>query len=258
MPKKGLCVSAFGLSCPRVMFVKPLPFQTRQRLINTVLNLLFPADCVVCGEPVKDWRSGPLCPACESSFKPVKPPFCSQCGFAISEPDMLCGNCLTGKTQYDLGRSALTFDTSLREVIHHFKYNDRVSLARPLGRALEACLGSNGFAADRIVPVPLYRKRERQRGYNQAALLAARLGLDVQPDVIRRRKNTESQTGLTRSKRIRNGRGAFECSRPISGQILIVDDVQTTGATTNEVARVLKKAGATRVEVLTVARVGLP
>ncbi len=174
----------------------------------------------------------------------------------MSEPDMLCGNCLIGKTQYDLGRSALTFDTSLREVIHHFKYNDRVSLARPLGRALEACLGSNGFAADRVVPVPLYRKRERQRGYNQAALLAARLGLDVQPGAIRRRKNTESQTDLTRSQRIRNVRGAFECSRPVGGPVLIVDDVQTTGATINEVAKALKRAGASRVEVLTLARVG--
>ena len=225
-------------------------------MINTVLNLLFPTDCVVCGEAVKDWRLGPLCPTCESGFKPVKPPFCSQCGFAMSEPDTLCGNCLTGKTRYDFGRSALTFDQGLRQVIHHFKYNDRVSLARPLGRALKACLEADGFGADRVVPVPLYRKRERQRGYNQAALLAARLGLDVQPDVIRRRKNTESQTGLTRAQRIKNVRSAFECRKSVDGPVLIVDDVQTTGATINEVAKALKRAGASRVEVLTLARVG--
>ncbi len=159
-------------------------------------------------------------------------------------------------TQFDFGRSALVFDAGLREVIHHFKYNDRVSLARPLGRALLTCIKREGFTAESVVAVPLHRARERGRGYNQAALLAARLGRRLEHDIIRRRKNTGSQTGLTRAQRAGNVRGAFECRRRIEGSILVVDDVQTTGATINEVARVLKKAGASRVEVVTLARAG--
>ena len=213
-------------------------------------------NCVVCRESARDWRLGPLCSNCEGQFKPLEGPFCVRCGFPVAAPEIQCGACIAGRTQFDLGRSALAFDAGLREVIHHFKYNDRVSLARPLGRALLMCLERERFAAECVVPVPLHRTRERGRGYNQAALLAARLDRRLEPNVVRRRKNTESQTGLTRGQRLGNVRGAFECRRRISGSVLVVDDVQTTGATLNEIARVLKRAGASRVEVVTVARVG--
>jgi len=225
-------------------------------LINTVLNLVFPTDCVACGEAARDWRLGPLCLQCEGQFTPIEAPFCVRCGFPVAAPESQCGACISGRTQFDLGRSALAFDARLRKVIHHFKYNDRVSLARPLGRALLSCLEREPFRAGCVVAVPLHRKRERGRGYNQAALLAARLGRRLESDLIRRRKNTESQTGLTRAQRIGNVRGAFECRRPVKGSVLVVDDVQTTGATINEVARVLRRAGASRVEVITVARAG--
>ena len=97
-------------------------------LINGLLNLLFPVDCVVCGNSVQRYRSGPLCPACESLWTPLGPPFCERCGFPLTSFDTECGACITGSTKVDLGRSALDFDEGLRQVIHHFKYNDRVSL----------------------------------------------------------------------------------------------------------------------------------
>ena len=212
-------------------------------------------DCVVCGESARDWRLGPLCSKCERQFKPLEPPFCVRCGFPVATIETQCGACVTERTQFDVGRSALSFDAELRQVIHHFKYNERISLARPLGRALLRCLESDCFTAGCVVPVPLHRTQERGRGYNQAALLAARLDRQLEPDIIRRRVNTKSQTGLTRAQRLGNIRGAFECRRRIRGSFLVVDDVQTTGATLNEVARVLKRAGASRVEVLTLARV---
>ena len=134
-------------------------------------------------------------------------------------------------------------------------YNDRVSLARPLGRALRACLDREPFTARVVVPVPIHRSRQRKRGYNQAALLAVKLGLPVDFSILKRVQNSESQTGLTRIQRLRNVRGAFKSRRRIHGSVLIVDDVQTTGATINEVARVLRLSGASRVEALTVARV---
>jgi len=148
------------------------------------------------------------------------------------------------------------FTHTLREIIHHLKYADRVSLARPLGDILKECLQKEKFQGDVVVPVPLHRSRERIRGFNQAELIALRTGLPVASRILRRRKNTPSQTGLTRSERKRNLAGAFEVRDEVAGrQIILVDDVYTTGSTMNEIARTLKRAGAGRVEVLTVARV---
>ena len=181
---------------------------------------------------------------------------CPRCGYQAPAIEGLCGRCRTGDTRYDFGRAALVFDESLRLAIHHFKYNDRVSLARPFGAALRACLKCQDFVAELIVPVPLHRSRERERGYNQAELLAATLGRPVDRRLLGRRRPTATQTGLTQYQRAVNVRGAFEVRRKVSGSVLIVDDVETTGSTINEVAKVLRRGGASRVEVLTLARVG--
>jgi ComF family protein len=156
---------------------------------------------------------------------------------------------------FDFARSALLFTRTLREIVHHLKYSDRVSLANPLGDILKECLQREPFSGDLIVPVPLHRARQRQRGYNQAELLATRLGRPMNTRLLRRRKNTSSQTGLSRIERKRNLASAFEARRDVKGTVIVVDDVYTTGSTMNEIARTLKRAGAERVEVLTVARV---
>jgi ComF family protein len=156
---------------------------------------------------------------------------------------------------FDFARSAVLFTHTFREIIHHLKYADRVSLAGPLGNILKQCLESHEFKGTLIVPVPLHRTRERIRGFNQAELIASRLGLPVDNRLLRRRKDTPSQTGLTRNERKRNLAGAFEVSGKVRGTVIVVDDVYTTGSTMNEVSRTLKRAGAERVEVLTVARV---
>jgi ComF family protein len=223
--------------------------------LDAVLNIVFPCSCIVCGSTETRWRSGAICPDCEAALRPLVQPYCHRCGLASPAIEGLCGRCITGETRYELGRAALRFDARLRTIIHHFKYNDRVSLARPLGRAMRQCLDANSFNPDLVVPVPLHRRRERERGYNQSALLAASLDLKVDARLVRRRVDTGSQTGKSLPYRLRNVRGAFECAGPVRGSILLVDDVQTTGATVNEIARVLKKNGADRVEVLTAARV---
>jgi ComF family protein len=167
----------------------------------------------------------------------------------------MCGLCIRGEHIFDFARSALLFTHTLREIIHHLKYADRVSLARPLGNILKECLESHEFRGTLVVPVPLHRSRERIRGFNQAELIAARLGRPVASRLLRRRKNTPSQTGLSRTDRKRNLAGAFEVREKVSGTVIVVDDVYTTGSTMNEIARTLKRGGAERVEVLTVARV---
>jgi ComF family protein len=156
---------------------------------------------------------------------------------------------------FDLARSALLFTEPLRQIIHHLKYSDRVSLAKPLGNLMRDLLDAEQFHGTIVIPVPLHRARERARGYNQAELLAARLGRPVERRLLRRRKNTPSQTGLSRAQRKRSLAGAFEVRGSFSGSVIVVDDVYTTGATINEIAKTLKRAGAERVEVLTAARV---
>jgi len=186
---------------------------------------------------------------------PLAPPFCAKCGEPAPAIEGLCGLCIKGEHVFDFARSALLFTRTLREIVHHLKYSDRVSLANPLGDILKECLEREPFSGDLIVPVPLHSARQRQRGYNQAELLAARLGRPTDTRLLRRRKNTPSQTGLSRNERKRNLASAFEARRHVKGTIIVVDDVYTTGSTMNEIARTLKRAGAERVEVLTVARV---
>ena len=228
----------------------------KRALLDHILNLLFPVTCSVCHARVPERRWGGACPECWSSLIPIEPPFCPKCGEPAPAIEGLCGLCLRGEHLFDFARSALLFTHTFREIIHHLKYADRVSLARPLGDILKECLQKEKFQGDVVVPVPLHRSRERIRGFNQAELIALRTGLPVASRILRRRKNTPSQTGLTRSERKRNLAGAFEVRDEVAGRhIIIVDDVYTTGSTMNEIARTLKRAGAGRVEVLTVARV---
>lgn len=186
---------------------------------------------------------------------PVEAPFCPKCGEPAVAIEGLCGPCRKGEHTFDLARSAVLFTDTFREIIHHLKYSDRVSLGGPLGEILKDCLDREPFTGEIIIPVPLHRKRERERGFNQAELIAARLGRPVASRLLRRRKNTPSQTGLTRNERKRNLASAFEVRGKVEGAVIVVDDVYTTGSTMNEIARTLKLAGAERVEVLTVARV---
>jgi ComF family protein len=227
----------------------------KRALLDYILNLLFPTTCIHCHAPVLERRWGGACPDCWSSLAPLRPPFCSKCGEPAHAIDGLCGRCLKGEHAFDFARSALLFTHTLRDIIHHLKYSDRVSLAKPLGDILKECLQREAFTGDVVVPVPLHRSRQRQRGFNQAELIAARLGLPLNTRLLRRRKDTPSQTGLSRNERKRNLAGAFEVCGEVRGTVILVDDVYTTGATVNEIARTLKRAGARRVEALTAARV---
>ena len=233
---------------------------------DTILNLLFPLACILCDTQVRERRWGPVCSSCWSTMKPLQPPFCPQCGMPQSPAyDIagLCSSCRLQEFAFDFARSALIFNDPLREVIHHFKYSDRVSLAKPLGALLCQCLEREPYQGQVIIPVPLHRQRERRRGFNQAERIADALNRlngrnrTIDTKILRRRKNTASQTGLSRSQRALNLTGAFEVRRPVPGCVIVLDDVYTTGSTLHEIAKVLKRAGAERVEVLTVARVAL-
>jgi len=225
-------------------------------MIDSLLNFIFPVACILCRSQVLERRWGAACPRCWESLRPVTAPICTKCGIPGIVIEGECGRCRTGEHVFDFARSAVFFNDTAREIVHHLKYADRVSLARPIGRILREILQREGFQGTRLIPVPLHRSRQRERGFNQAELIARELALSVDTRSIRRRKKTPTQTGLSRSERARNLSAAFELRGDVSGvKVILVDDVFTTGATMNELAKVFKRGGASRVEVLTFARV---
>jgi len=214
-----------------------------------------------------------LCPDCIQTFSPVRPPFCTRCGrmFATDTCDNHeCGDCIQNPGPCLRIRSAGLYDGALKSAVHALKYGHKIQLARPLGTFLLA-----GFrryfewdAIDCVVPIPLHQSRMRERGFNQAAMLIRNWpalikasGENRVPDfagnsLIRNRK-TMSQTGLGREKRQENVKNAFFVTRPekIAGkQVLLIDDVFTTGSTSRECAKMLLAAGAETVSVLTLTR----
>ena len=167
--------------------------------------------CVVCGGLVHERRWSAVCASCWSRVVPVRPLFCPQCRFPAPAIEGPCGRCRPGEHAFDLARSALLFGDTVRRIVHHFKYTGRVSLAKPLARYLERCLEEEPFRVELAVSVPLYPSRVRRHGFNQAALLAERLPLRVDPRILRRRRDTLTQTGLSRAERRRTKPGPLSC-----------------------------------------------
>jgi ComF family protein len=217
-----------------------------------------------------------LCTECLDRFTPMERSCCPACGRifrTVDHPDHACGGCTasakTGQTVMSV-RSAGLLEGALMDAIHALKYDGKIQLARPLGRILLAALMREFIPEqiDVIVPVPLHRARLRQRGFNQVLLmlrewpdfpLVRQAGIVIEPRIIVRTVNTVSQTGLGRGKRKANVRGAFAVASPDrikDRRVVVIDDVFTTGATSTECARMLVRAGAATVSVLTLAHAG--
>ena len=235
------------------------------------LDLVFPALCPVCEATLGPGRRDPLCGACWGAITRLGAPTCDVCGAAtptiatVAEPPRrvapTCATCMTSPPHYDYARSAALYEGGLRDALHAFKFAGRRALAGPLGDlAAEQCVASLPDGIDALIPVPLARERERERGFNQATLLARRigrrLGVPTRPSWLARIRSTRPQSDLSAAERRTNVRGAFRASERVAGgHLLLVDDILTTGATLDACARALSAAGARRVGVLTVARV---
>jgi ComF family protein len=242
--------------------VAPLEARGWRPWITAALDLVFPPLCPVCDRLLGAGRRDPLCGECWVSLERIAPPWCRCCGVPLGI-DGLCGACRSRRPRFAYARAALRYGDLAREAIHAFKFGGRRTLADPLGDLL-AGLGLSalpGAAPDVLVPVPLHPRRARERGYNQALLLARRLerawGVPVAADALRRAVATLPQADLDAAARRRNVRNAFAVHSPelVAGRhVVLVDDVLTTGATAGECAMSLKRAGAATVGVLTVAR----
>ena len=230
--------------------------------IAAALDLVFPPLCPVCEGMLGTDRRDPLCGACWEGLERIAPPWCRCCGAPLGI-EGLCGACRSRRPRFAYARAALLYGGLAREAIHAFKFGGRRGLAYPLGDLL-AGLGVSalpGAAPEVLVPVPLHPRRARERGYNQALLLARRVerawGVPAAANALQRVAPTQPQTDLDAAARRRNVRGAFAVRRPelVAGRhVVLVDDVLTTGATAGECARSLIRAGARTVGVITVAR----
>ncbi len=220
-----------------------------------LLDLLYPPQCPGCG------KAGVLfCDRCRALVQAYPAQGCLLCGRPLPARG-LCPACEAADSPLDAVFPATIFADPIRRAIHAFKYEGVQDLAGPLSEWLAATWRLHHLEADLIVPVPLHKKREAERGYNQSALLARELGrstgVPVAPAELVRTLRTRPQVGLSRDERRANMAGAFSCAGEVTDlRIVLVDDVCTTGATLQACAAELKAAGARRVQGLTVARPG--
>ncbi len=234
---------------------------------SRILDFIYPARCQICEIALSHGRH--LCPACESQLPIVEPPFCSKCGECFDgkiNDSFLCPNCHNLTFSFEFARAALKSEGNARELIHDFKYLRQIHLAPELGRLATLALEDPRFDNYRkngiLVPVPLFWKRQRMRRFNQSEQIARHISKQTgipTLNALKRTRNTETQTRFSRSKRLKNLKGAFDLKAKHkatiqSHPIILVDDVFTTGSTANECSRTLIKNGASSVAVLTVLR----
>ncbi len=222
------------------------------RAARRIADLVFGGTCLLCrggADGVRD--EALLCAACARDLPRLGAEgLCPRC--ALPAPGgALCGACLAAPPQFDATVAALAYRFPADVLVQALKFRGALAIAALLGRVLaERVAGSARL--DALLPVPLSAARMRERGYNQsmeiARVLARATGLPLQPSLCERGRDTAAQIELPPAERVRNVRGAFRCPRPLEGlAVAVVDDVMTTGATLDELARTLKNAGASRV-----------
>jgi ComF family protein len=249
---------------------RDLPASNFRILLDGLINLIYPDQCFICGTPIAKRQDCGICAGCwEKAVElKIRPPCCSSCGLPFQNfqdaSDRLCGDCILQMPPFSGARAYGYYTGELRSLIQAFKFHGRRNLAGLLAPLLAGTFFENWNRGDfdLLIPVPLHSKRRRERGYNQSELLARTLARQVAlpctPCLVRTRP-TRPQVGLSDPQRKENVLKAFRChdsKRISSRRVLLIDDVMTTGATVASAAQTLVEAGALRVSVLTVARVG--
>ena len=223
------------------------------RLTASALDLLYPPSCAVCG------REGRfVCEGCEPDLPRLLAPYCVRC--ASPGKAAHCRLCTATPPHFDGVTAPYVHRGPVRDLVHNLKYNNVRTSAPHLGRLMAAHLAAGSVRADVLAPVPLHRRRERDRGYNQSALLARAVGeatgIPLEERLLTRTRDTAPQVTMkSPEERRRNIEDAFECEGEVSGaSVLLIDDVVTTGGTMSACAKPLKSAGAESVWGLSLAR----
>lgn len=266
----------------RVLRSMGSPGRVARAVFDDLVTTFFPADCRACGSPLLHAGSSSICHECLGKLQEQSAALCMRCGealdvdgvrFARQYPaeGLLCAPCRMVPPEFEKAVAYGAYEDELRQMIHLLKYEGVRGVAKPLGRLLARVMEkiqSDAATELTVVAVPLFMPKQRRRGYNQTVLLADAAMAELRrtrPEwklmaahgSLKRVKDTESQFGLTASGRRRNLRGAFDVVDPsaVTGrEVLLLDDIYTTGATARECSRVLRRAGASKVWVATVAR----
>lgn len=208
--------------------------------------MLYPSRCPICGEIAQG-----ICRECGMQLKVVRQPYCYQCGKPVDSPEQeYCPDCRKGHHSYTQGCAMLLYEGKVKEAIHKIKYHNKreylETFAELLARYGEKKMEM--WQPEVLIPIPMYPKKQKIRGYNQAEILAKLLGeywnLPVDTDILKKRKDTGAQKELDRAERRRNLQEAFEAeSDRRYRRVLLVDDVYTTGSTVDAAASALKSCG---------------
>ncbi len=226
-------------------------------LLNKVLNILFPSQCPLCGNKSDSALYNPICSSCWRGIERYTGPACRICGIPVVSPlATICGSCMKKKPPFSRILYYGTYEGALKESIRLLKFSGVKRLSKPLSYLLSE-LSVSGFNG--IVPVPLHPKKLRQREFNQTAVmgrhLAGRIKVPLMLDVLKKVHDTLPQTEVTGKERLENVKKAYLASEKAAGlELLLIDDVITTGATVSECARALMTAGAKGVTVAALAR----
>ena len=228
-----------------------------------LIDIAFPRNCILCRTYHPATARDPLCPRCHRTLPLNKPPFCLRCSRHLNNvsEEGLCPSCRERLPPFDEAWALLHYEGPTRELLRRFKFHNKTSVRRTFAALLHAFTQRYALQfpdAAMVIPVPLHPTRLRERGYNQAALLAAcaadEFRLPLREDILLRQHHTPRQSELSAKDRWTNIKGAFRIknSNDIVGRgIIVVDDILTTTATASEIASTLKDAGASRVIIIT-------
>lgn len=238
-----------------------------RRLLEGLTSLIYPATCPSCRRPIEPSKGGTvICADCAGKIKKNAPPFCHSCGRQLEKRSFakaVCRSCLRKTLHFDRAFSPCIYDGVTKDLIHKFKYSRKEHLGEPLSNIMIEFIKEYRLPVefvDCVIPVPLSGARIREREFNQSQVLAHRIasafGKPLVTGCLRRHRHTQRQTDTRTEERFANVAGSFSVTDAgaVAGKnILLVDDVLTTGATSSEAAATLKKAGAQIVFVLTIA-----
>jgi ComF family protein len=215
-------------------------------------RMLFSGSCYLCRGAAADI----LCTQCDADLPRLSGEFCPRCALA-SPAGAVCGRCLTQEPRYDATVAALAYGFPADVLVQALKFRGELALAPFLGELFSKCISAR--SVDCVIPVPLSVERLRGRGYNQSLEIARHVaratGTRLAAELCERRRDTPAQMDLPLEEREKNVRGAFHCPRLVGGaSVAVLDDVMTTGATLDEMAATLKRAGAARVENWVITR----
>jgi ComF family protein len=228
---------------------------------NGLLSIFFPTKCAGCKRYIKDFKYSYLCPECYKKLRSLPERVCPVCAKPINSKHADgCRECRERRNNFSYVRPAGIYEGALKEIIHYMKFNKKKRLARVLSGFMLERVNDDIFKnVDYMVAVPSGKASMSERGYDQTGIMAGYLSkarnIPVLKKAVKKRRETPAQNTLGRKERMRNLKGAFSANMDLTGKIvLVVDDVFTTGATINEVARALKEAGAKEVRGITAAR----